>query len=172
MCFIKRLNGSWIRGWIHLLVDMSSVFLLLCLWTNTSSRVTSVLLIFQRLRETIYMRLSKGISRLYLQNHPQYAKFVDIKDCLVVRLSKCSYGLKQSGLEWNDELSHANITAIYHNPLALHVFLTKPLAGANFQRQVSSVPRQLSTHSIPYRIIPTILFIVIIYYTYEMHVCE
>ena len=57
------------------------------------------------LKESIYMRLAKEISKFYLQKHPEYAKFVNIKGCVVVKLLKCLYGLNQSGLEWNDELT-------------------------------------------------------------------
>lgn len=51
------------------------------------------------------MRLSKEITKLYLKKHPEFAKFVDRDGCLIVRLLKCLYGLKQAGLGWNDELS-------------------------------------------------------------------
>jgi len=91
-------------------VDMSSVFLLLSMNKYLQGNISSVDIpmayLNAPLKETIYMRLTKEISRLYLQKHPQYAKFVDIKGCLVVRLLKCLYGFKQSGLEWNDELSN------------------------------------------------------------------
>jgi hypothetical protein len=90
-------------------VDMSSVYLLLSMNKYLQGNISSVDIpmayLNAPLKETIYMRLTKEISKLYLQKHPEFAKFVDIKGCLVVKLLKCLYGLKQSGLEWNDELT-------------------------------------------------------------------
>ncbi len=58
------------------------------------------------LNETVHMRLSKEITKIYVELYPEAARFVDIKSqTLVVQLLKALYGLKQAALQWNEALT-------------------------------------------------------------------
>lgn len=90
-------------------VDMSSVFMLLSMNKFLKGNISSVDIpmayLNAPLKEIVYMKLTKEISSIYLRKHPEYAKHVDDRGCLIVKLLKCLYGLKQSGLAWSDELT-------------------------------------------------------------------
>ena len=58
------------------------------------------------LNERVHMRLSKEITKIYVELYPEAAKFVDPKtQTLVVQLLKALYGLKQAALQWNEALT-------------------------------------------------------------------
>ena len=58
------------------------------------------------LKELVHMRLNKEVTRIYVELHPEAAKYVDPKSgTLVVQLLKALYGLKQAALQWNEALT-------------------------------------------------------------------
>jgi hypothetical protein len=57
------------------------------------------------LKVTIYIKLTSEITTIYFKKHPEFAQDVDNRGRIVVKILKCLYGLKQSGLAWSDEFT-------------------------------------------------------------------
>ena len=57
------------------------------------------------LKELIYMRLTKELSNIFINNDNNLKNYLDENGCLYVKLNKSLYGLKQSGYNWNKKFS-------------------------------------------------------------------
>ena len=57
------------------------------------------------LKENIYMKLNKEITKYLINLKPEYKKYLNQKEEIVVKLKKALYGLKQSGKLWYEKLN-------------------------------------------------------------------
>lgn len=60
-----------------------------------------------------YMKISKDVTKIIVESHPEYAEFVQTGGVLVVKLLKALYGLRQASKKWYDSLSSALISRGY-----------------------------------------------------------
>ena len=60
------------------------------------------------------MKLPPDVTRILLDMNPELKAYVDSKGCVIVRLKKALYGLKESAKLWYDHLSNTLINAGYH----------------------------------------------------------
>lgn len=100
-------------------VGTSSVFTLLCIAAHEGRRVTVIDISGAYLNAdmntglTVHMRLDKNMTGMMARLSPVYAKFVDARGCVVVRLDKALYGCVESAALWYENLRESMRTLGY-----------------------------------------------------------
>jgi hypothetical protein len=91
-------------------VGTSCVFTLLCIAAHEGRKVTVVDISGAYLNAdmntglTVHMRLDKNMTGMMVKLSPQYAKYMDARGCVVVRLDKALYGCVESAALWYENL--------------------------------------------------------------------
>ena len=91
-------------------VGTSCEFTLLCIAAHEGRKVTVVDISGAYLNAdmntglTVHMRLDKNMTGMMVKLSPQYAKYMDARGCVVVRLDKALYGCVESAALWYENL--------------------------------------------------------------------